>query len=72
MVNLPAGNEPITLTGKPQFNPAAGNPFRFEGITDSETLANRKKGMGWAIVLAIGASLIGVFIGKAIAQAILG
>lgn len=41
---LPAGSEDIVLTGKNYFNPAAGNAFRFNGVTDPAVLANRKKG----------------------------
>ncbi|MBE6978010.1 MAG: hypothetical protein E7438_05145 [Ruminococcaceae bacterium] len=40
---LPAGTEDIVLTGKNHFNPAAGNAFRFDGVTDPAVLANRKK-----------------------------
>lgn len=40
---LPAGSEDIALSGKNHFNPGAGNPFQFDGQTDPEVLANRKK-----------------------------
>ena len=40
---LPAGDESITLTGEHKYNPFNGNAFRFEGVTDEEVLANRKR-----------------------------
>ena len=70
VINLPAGNEPITLTGKAHLNPMAGNPFYFEGITDQETLANRKKGGVWGVILIVLATVGGFIIGKALAQAL--
>ena len=72
VVNLPAGNEPIKLTGKAHFNPSAGNPFRFEGVTDEETLANRKKGSSFGMILMIIAVAIGFVIGFAMAPSLFG
>ena len=40
---IPAGEEDITLTGEHKYNPFNGNAFRFEGVTDEEILAHRKK-----------------------------
>lgn len=42
-INIPAGQEDIFLSGKNYYNPFAGNPFRFDGVTDEEVLENRKK-----------------------------
>ena len=51
---LAEGVEDITLTGKCSFNPAAGNPFRFDNNDNPEALANRKKGgKQGAIILTI-------------------
>lgn len=40
---IPAGEEDITLIGEHKYNPFNGNAFRFDGVTDEEILANRKK-----------------------------
>lgn len=40
---IPAGEEDVFLSGKNEFNPATGNAFRFNGITDENVLKNRKK-----------------------------
>lgn len=40
---IPAGEEDITLTGEHKYNPFNGNAFRFDGVTDEEVLASRKK-----------------------------
>ncbi len=40
---VPAGEEDVTLTGEHKYNPFNGNAFRFDGVTDEEVLANRKK-----------------------------
>ncbi|MBO5866642.1 MAG: hypothetical protein J6Q55_01120 [Clostridia bacterium] len=72
VVNLPASNEPIKLTGKAHFNPSAGNPFRFEGITDEETLTNRKKGSNFGMILMIIAVAVGFVVGFAMAPSLFG
>lgn len=63
--NLPAGQEDITLTGKNHFNPGAGNPFRFDGVTDEDVLANRKKGSKKGLWVILIAALLGLVIGIA-------
>lgn len=40
---VPLGEEDITLTGEHKYNPFSGNTFRFDGVTDEEILAHRKK-----------------------------
>ncbi|MBQ7294606.1 MAG: hypothetical protein IJW86_00265 [Clostridia bacterium] len=40
---IPAGEEDVVLTGEHKYNPFNGNAFRFDGVTDEEVLANRKK-----------------------------
>ncbi len=41
---VPEGQEDVVLTGKNVFNPASGNAFQFDGVTDEVVLENRKKG----------------------------
>ncbi len=61
--NLPAGTEDVTLTGQNRYNPANGNAFRFDGVTDKDVLKNRKKGNKKGILILIAAALAGVVIG---------
>lgn len=56
---IPAGTEDIFLSGKNHFNPAAGNPFYFDGVTDVEVLKNRTKGKNKGFILIIVAALVG-------------
>ncbi len=64
---LPSGEEDVILTGKNEYNPATGNAFRFDGVTDEEVLANRRKGTSRGIiVLAASVAIcfmLGIFIG---------
>lgn len=60
---VPAGQEDIYLTGKNTYNPGAGNPFRFDGITDENILANRKKSNKKGTLLIIAAVIVGLLIG---------
>lgn len=60
---IPAGTEDVSVTGKNHFNPGAGNPFRFDGVTDPEVLANRKKGGRKGIVILVAALILGFLIG---------
>ena len=62
---VPAGENDVFLTGKNCYNPAAGNPFRFDGVTDEEVLKNRKKGTKKGILILVAAFLIGIVIGLA-------
>ena len=58
--NLPAGTEDIFLSGKNKYNPASGNAFRFDGITDEAVLKNRKKGTKIGIIVLIVAVVVGI------------
>lgn len=60
---IPAGFDPVTLAGQCRYNPATGNAFRFEGVTDEEVLANRRRGSKKGIVVLIAAFAVGVLIG---------
>lgn len=62
---VPAGTEDVTIAGKNKYNPFIGNPFRFEGVTDPEVLANRKKGNGKSAVIMILALIVGFAFGFA-------
>lgn len=60
---LPEGYEDVYLTGKNHFNPFAGNPFQFDGVTDELVLANRKKGRKKGTVVLIAALIVGLALG---------
>ena len=60
---LSAGLEDVAISGKNTYHPGAGNPFRFEGVTDPEVLANRKKGSRKGIVVLVAALILGFLIG---------
>lgn len=62
-VQIPAGTEDITLSGKNHYNPAGGNPFYFDGHATEEVLANRKrnKKTGWVIIIV--SAIVGLAIG---------
>ena len=66
---LPAGTENVAISGKNTFNPGAGNPFRFDGVTDPEILANRKKGSGKGILFLIICCIIGAIVGSLLGSA---
>ena len=58
-VNIPEGEDDVYFSGKNHFNPLNGNAFRFDGVTDEETLQNRKEnakkgGPIMAVCIAIG------------------
>ena len=67
---ITAGTENVVLTGKNKFHPGAGNPFRFDGVTDPEVLENRKKGNGKGIVILIVSALAGVITGLLLSMSI--
>lgn len=62
-VTVPAGNEDVFLSGKNHYNPVAGNPFWFDGVTDEVVLANRKKNKGRSGIVMIAAVLVGLVLG---------
>ena len=51
--DLPAGEEPVLLTGRTSYNPFAGNMFHFDNNTGAEALQNRKKGKSWGAVILV-------------------
>ncbi|MBE6579381.1 MAG: hypothetical protein E7651_06185 [Ruminococcaceae bacterium] len=60
---LPAGTEDIVLSGKCVYNPAAGNPFRFDNNSNEAVKKNRKKNTVKGVVILVVALLVGVAIG---------
>ena len=68
---LPEGEEDVVLTGKNCFNPAVGNPFRFDGVTDEEVLKNRKKGGKRGTLIFVIAIAVGVVVGSLVSKFLL-
>ena len=60
---VPAGVSDVEIGGKCTYNPGAGNPFRFHGVTDEDILANRKRTGRKGLVVLIVAALIGFVMG---------
>lgn len=60
---VPEGQEDIYISGKCKYNPANGNAFRFDGVTDEEVLANRKKGTKKGTLVLIVAAIVGAIVG---------
>lgn len=62
-VQIPEGEEDVFLTGRNYFAPGAGNPFRFDGVTDEAVLQNRKAGRRKGRTVLIVALLMGILAG---------
>jgi len=62
-IRIPAGDEDLYLSGKPHYNPANGHAFRFDGVADEETKANRKKGFWLGLGILGIAFVVGLVIG---------
>lgn len=60
---VPEGQEDIYISGKCRYNPANGNAFRFDGVTDEEVLANRKKGNKKGLIVLVIALVVGMLAG---------
>lgn len=60
---IPAGEENIVLSGRNHFNPAAGNPFYFDGEAGDAVLRNRKKGIRNGAIVLAGSLIVGFAIG---------
>lgn len=65
---IQAGEEDVFLSGRNRFNPGAGNAFRFDGNSDSQAAANRRKGtrIGWIVLAA--AVVVGGIVGFILAN----
>ncbi|MBQ8447731.1 MAG: hypothetical protein IJX27_02225 [Clostridia bacterium] len=62
-VEIPYGEEDVTLTGKNRFNIATGNAFRFDGEVSEEVLANRRKSTRRGAIVMVIAGIVGFIIG---------
>lgn len=60
---VPAGDDDVSVSGVCMFNPASGNAFRFDGVTDEATLKERKKGTRIGIIVLIVALVLGFGVG---------
>lgn len=60
---VPAGVSDVEIGGKCTYNPGAGNPFRFHGVTDEDILANRKRSGRKGLITILIAALVGFVIG---------
>ncbi len=60
---LPAGEADVFLSGQNRYNLSTGNAFRFDGVTDAESLANRKKTSRKGIPVLIVAFIVGILLG---------
>ena len=63
VMQLPAGTENISLSGKNHFNPTGGNPFYFDGVTDRVTLDNRKHTKKSGTIIMVAALIVGLLLG---------
>lgn len=70
--DIPEGNEDIYLSGKNRYNPANGNAFRFEGVTDIGVLENRKAGTKKGLTVFIISIVVGLALGLVFSGFILG
>lgn len=62
---IPAGIDPVTLSGQCRYNPMNGNAFRFDGVTNEAVLANRRKNSKRGLLVLVAAVVVGVIIGLA-------
>lgn len=62
---LSEGNQDVYLSGQNKFNPAAGNPFRFDHNEDPQALELRKKGTKKGAIVLVLAVILGFVIGFA-------
>lgn len=60
---IPEGEDDIYITGKNEFNPMIGNPFRFDTVSSEEVLHNRKKTSKKGIIIFCACLVIGFIIG---------
>lgn len=68
---LPAGTDPVALTGKICYRPFSGNPFRIDGNDSPEARSHRKKNSRKFWVVMLVACLLGFAVGFFAASGIL-
>ena len=61
--NIPGGFEDVYLSGKCYYNPAIGNPFKFDNNTGADVVANRKKNKKLGILIFILCIVFGIILG---------
>ena len=57
---IASGDEDVFLSGQNRYNPANGNAFRFDGVTDAEVLQNRKTSSKKGVLILCIAFVIGI------------
>lgn len=60
---LPMGEGDIYLSGKNRYNPAAGNPFRFDNNENPDAIANRKRGRNISLIIIFIAIIVVFLLG---------
>ena len=63
VVNVREGDTDLFFQGQNKFDNASGNAFRFDGVTDPDVLASRKKGSAIGTVIMIIAIIVGFLVG---------
>ena len=67
---LSEGADDVFLSGKNKYNPAAGNPFRFDNNNSEGAAANRKRGFRKGLAVLIAAVMVGAVVGFCISSGI--
>lgn len=74
-VEIPEGQDDIFLSGRNYLKPSEGNPFRFDGVEQEETLENRKevrrRGRGVLITAVVVGILAGIAGGIYVSKSLL-
>jgi len=60
---IPAGDQDVYLSGRTYYNPANGNAFLFDGVTDEAVLEHRRKKVKRGIIILVVATVIGAIVG---------
>ena len=63
VVNVREGDTDLFFQGQNKFDSTSGNAFRFDGVTDPDVLASRKKGSAIGTVMMIIAVIVGFLVG---------
>jgi len=75
-VEIPAGQDDVFLSGKNYLKPSEGNPFRFDGVEQEETLENRetvkRRGRGILIAAIVVGILAGIAAGIFVSASLMG
>ena len=63
---IPEGEEDVSVSGVSKLNPFAGNPFYFDGVTDTEMLEKRESRKRTGLYVFIACVAVGAVIGLAV------